>query len=185
MLLFLAALSTPASDDVSALAAEKAVLYDEICLRAFPDDRAVEAAAKAHGATPMSAEDVKVTLRDDPGRAWTLPDESGTIWLELPPYHACSVRWNSTAVPDYGAYRKIADEYERRTGGFATVDPPYEADVDGIHVHATGEQRNLANGGTESLFIFEQNLTDPTRRAAGETGYVLRFVHQLAQPRAD
>jgi hypothetical protein len=182
MMLLIAALSSSAPEDVNAIAAAKAELYDEICLRAFPDDQAVESAAKAHGATAMSPEDVKITLRDDPGRAWTLADDSATIWLELPPYHACSIRWNSTAKPDYGAYRKLADRYERRIGGFTAVDPPYDADIDGIHIHATGEQRRLANGGMESLFIFEQNLTDPARRAAGETGYVLRFVHQLAPP---
>jgi hypothetical protein len=32
------------------------------------------------------------------------------------------------------------------------------------------------------LFFFEQRITDPKRRAAGETGFTLRFVHQYAPP---
>jgi hypothetical protein len=59
---------------------------------------------------------------------------------------------------------------------------PYDTDYGDIHVHAVGEQRVLSDGGRESLFIFDQHITDPKRRAAGETGFVLRFVHQFAPP---
>ncbi len=181
MLIVLATLSIASSPEADQLLARNAALYDEICLRAFPDDQAMEKAAKAHGAVPMAAEDVKVTLGDDPGRAWSLPDGNTTVWLELPPFHACSIRWNSTAMGDFSPYREIADRYETRTGGFSALDP-YDDDVGDIHVHAIGEQKRLADNRRESLFIFDQQITNAARRAAGETGYVIRFVHQYANP---
>jgi len=157
-------------------------LYQDVCLKAFPNDKAVEAIMLAQKARPLTADEVKVTMREDPARAWELQDGSATVWIEFPPFHACSVRWNAPEVGDLSQYRTIADEYERKTGGFTTAVTPYDADLDGIHIHAVGEQRALGEGGTESLFIFDQHLTDPKRRPAGETGVVLRFVHQFAPP---
>ena len=40
--------------------------------------------------------------------------------------------------------------------------------------------RTFPDDTSESLFFFDQHITDPKRRAAGETGVVLRFVHQFA-----
>lgn len=75
-------------------------IYDMVCLRSFPDDQAVEALMKANKARELSQEDVKVTMRDDPARAWDLNDGGATLWIEYPPYHACSVRWNASEVGD-------------------------------------------------------------------------------------
>ncbi|MFL6794546.1 MAG: NMCC_0638 family (lipo)protein [Sphingomicrobium sp.] len=160
------------------------VLYEQVCLKAFPDDKAVEALMTAQNARPLSAEDVKVTMRDDPARAWELKDATATVWIEFPPYHACSVRWNTPDIGDLGQYRSIADRYERATGDFSAIDP-YDTDYGDIHVHAVGEQTKLPDGRTESLFIYDQHITDAKRRAAGETGYSLRFVHQYAAPDAN
>ena len=85
--------------------------------------------------------------------------------------------------PDVSEYRAIADKYQAAKGGFEPI-APYDADYDDIHVHAVGEQRTLADGGTESLFIFDQYITDPKRRTAGETGIMFRFVHQFTSPGA-
>ena len=162
-------------------ASKMAALYDEVCLKSFPNDAAVDAAMDARGARKLPQDEVKVTFGDDPGRAWEIKDGSATVWLELPPYHACSVRWNSPDIPDFGAYRAIADRYEAQLGGYSAVGP-WDSDVGDIHIHAVGEQRKRPDGGYESLFIFEQHITDPKRRAAGETGHSLRFVHQFAPP---
>src|SRR6476619_2513145 len=94
-------------------------LYDEVCLKAFPDDKAVEALMMAKNARPLTQAEVKVTLRDDPGRAWELQDGSGTVWIEFPPYHACSVRWNAPEIGNLHEYRSIADQYEQKTGGYS------------------------------------------------------------------
>jgi hypothetical protein len=89
------------------------------------------------------------------------------------------VRWSTPEIGDLGEYRSIADRYERATGSFSSLDP-YNAEYGDIHVHAVGEQKKLPDGTTESLFVYDQHITDPARRAAGETGYSLRFVHQYA-----
>ena len=81
-LLFLAA-STTASPD--ATNAQMAQLYEEVCLKAFPDDRAVAALMAARGAKELSAEEVRVTMVDDPARAWRLAESDTTVWLEFPP----------------------------------------------------------------------------------------------------
>jgi hypothetical protein len=160
-----------------------AQLYDKVCLGAFPDDKAVEALMAAQNARQLSPDEVKVTMRDDPARAWELQDGTATVWIEFPPYHACSVRWNAPDIGDLSAYRDLADRYERRVGGFSAVDP-YDTDYGAIHIHAVGEQRVLPDEGTESLFFFDQHITDAKLRAEGETGYVLRFVHQFHHSRS-
>ncbi len=156
------------------------LLYDEVCLRAFPDDRVVEALMTARNATPLTADEVKVTLVDDPGRGWEIKDGSVSafVFLEFPPYHACSIRWPMPEYPDVSEYRAIADKYQASNPGFTPVEP-YDADYGDIHVHAVGEQRSLPDEGTESLFIFDQHISDPKRRSAGETGIMFRFVHQF------
>lgn len=75
-----------------------ATLFVDLCVKAFPDGAALEAQIAAKGAAPMSAELLKGILHDDPGRGWVLKQE-GRIFLiteEVPPFHACSVRLNTT-----------------------------------------------------------------------------------------
>jgi hypothetical protein len=153
-------------------------LFERVCLRTFPDDKAVEAVMNAIGAPELGQDEVKVTMRDDPARAWNLPD-GATLWIEFPPYHACSVRWSAARIGDLKAYRTVADKYEGAVGGFSPIDP-YNDDQGDIHIHAVGEQRTLLNNSSEALFVFDQKVRDRKRREAGETGVNLRFVHQFA-----
>jgi hypothetical protein len=183
MLILVALMAGAASPDADQRLSRMTALYEQVCLKAFPDDKAVEAIMTAQKARPLTAEEVKVTMRDDPARGWELEGGSASVWVEFPPYHACSVRWNSPDMVDFSEYRAIADRYERAAGSFSAMEP-YDADQGEIHVHAVGEQRSLEDGGMESLFIFDQHISDEKRRAAGETGYVLRFVHQIASPDA-
>ena len=135
----------------------------------------------AHGAKALTPDEVKVTLVDDPGRGWVMDDggHSIQIMLELPPFHACSVRRWITELPDaMPAYRAVADRFEADHRGFSRM-APFEREADALHIHAVGEQRGLPGGGAESLFVFDQHVTDPARRAKGETTVNLRFVHQL------
>ncbi|RIA45606.1 hypothetical protein DFR49_0127 [Hephaestia caeni] len=161
-------------------------LYDQVCLQTFPDDQAVVALMEAQDATPLTSEQVKITLRDDPGRGWMIEDGDVTalLFIEDPPYHACSLRWPMPAeIGDLKDYHDIADRYEGKVGDFTAIEP-YNDDRDDIHIHAVGEQRTLPDGSFESLFVFDQHVTNPERRAAGETGTMLRFVHQYAAPGA-
>ena len=180
-MLMLIAAAAAAGATPDPVLARMVALYDEVCLQAFPIDAAVDALMAKKRARPLTAEEVKVTLVDDPGRGWAIEDGARTItvFLELPPYHACSVRRGTDAgFTDFGAYRAIADSFEASHRGFAAM-KPMEGDVGDIHVHAIGEQRVLPGGGAESLFVFDQHLTDPAKRAAGQTGVEVRFVHQL------
>lgn len=81
-------------------------------------------------------------------------------------------------VPDLSAYRSVSGRFEASHEGFAPI-PPYEADRGDLHVHAVGEQRALPGGSAEALFVFDQHVIDPAKRAAGQTAVNVRFVHQL------
>ncbi|WP_174284612.1 hypothetical protein [Sphingomonas bacterium] len=174
----LAAQMAPAPDPVEQ---RMVALYDEVCLQAFPIDAAVDKAMAARGATPLTPAQVKVTLVDDPGRGWSVKDgdEEMLVFLELPPFHACSVRRFMVAgFADLSAYHAVADPFEKAHSDFTAINP-YDADRGEIHVHAIGERRDLPGGGEESLFVFDQHITDPAKRAAGSTRVNMRFVHQI------
>lgn len=177
MLIMLALIAHISPSEADQRLSRMTALYEQICLKAFPDDRAIEALMAARNARELSAEDVKVTMRGDPARGWDLHD-GATLWIEFPPFHACSIRWNTTQIGDLHAYRAVAEAYENGLGGFKPM-RPFDADRDDIHIHAVGEQR-MQNGTAVSLFVFDQHIVDPKRRAAGETGVELRFVHQFA-----
>ncbi len=175
--------NVPAPDariDLGAARLARAVdLYETACLRTFPDDQALDALMTARGARPLSDADVKVTLRDDPGRAWQVGEgaERLLVFLELPPYHACSVRFTMPdAQYDLGGYRDV----ERRYIGNArfTDVAPLEGDHGDLRLRLIGKRRSVA-GGTETLMIVDQHITDIARRKAGETGVSLRFVRQI------
>ncbi|MBC3943159.1 NMCC_0638 family (lipo)protein [Sphingomonas albertensis] len=176
----LLALLTAATDS-DARVMRMTEFYRDICLTRFPDHKSVAAMMAARGARELSQADVKVTMGKDPARAWDLNDGGATVWIEYPPFHACSVRWSASDVGNMDAYRAVADKYEDAIGEFSPIDP-MEADQNDIHIRAVGEARTLPDKTQESLFFFEQSISDPKRRAAGETGFTLRFVHQYAPP---
>ena len=183
MVMLLALLADTGTHPVDRRLLRMTALYEQVCLNAFPDDKAVEALMSAQHARSLTPDEVKITMRDDPAEGWALSEDGNpTVWIEFPPFHACSVRWNTPDLGDFSQYRTAAAKYEARIGGFRPADP-FNADDGAIHIHAVGEQRGLTKGGTETLFIIDQHITDPERRAAGQTGYVLRFVHQFAPPR--
>ncbi|MBB4152865.1 hypothetical protein GGQ80_000753 [Sphingomonas jinjuensis] len=162
-----------------------AALYDEVCLRTFPYDAAVDELMKRKAAIPLTPAEVKTTLRDDPGRGWRLPGPDGrsiSIFIELPPYHACSVRAGiGTAPLDLAAYRRAVAAFEETRPGFA-AQKPADMTVESIRIRAIQEVRPLP-GGHESLLVITQQLTDPVRIAKGEGGTELRFVHQIVTTR--
>ncbi len=179
--MLLALVSATGASEADQSFSNMATLYEQVCLKAFPDDKAVESLMKAQEARELSPGQIKVTMGNDPARAWELKGGGATVWIEFPPFHACSVRWNTSQVGDLGTYRKAAATYERSRGGFKPM-APIEADQGAIHIHAVGDQRMLEDHGAESLMVIDQQISDPKRREAGETGVVLRFVHQFAPP---
>lgn len=181
MLIYLALLVSPVASEAEERLARMTLLYQDICLKTFPDDKSVEALMTAQGARELTQAEVKVTMRDDPARGWELKDKVATVWIEFPPFHACSVRWNASEIGDLALYKTIAAKYEIAAGGFQPMSP-YNDDQDDIHIHAVGEQKILPDKSTESLFIFDQHISNAKRREAGETGVSLRFVHQFTNP---
>jgi len=94
--------------DPAAQRDEMIALYDEICLRAFPDDKAAGDAVARHGATPLTDAQVRVLLHEDPGIGWAVDGRTGrfNVTIEAPPFHACAVRTMTAAgFPDFGPYR--------------------------------------------------------------------------------
>lgn len=180
MFILLAAIASTGAVDSDHRLSTMVALYDQVCLKTFPDDGAVEALMVAQGARELSRSEVETTMRDDPARGWELKDGTATVWIEFPPYHACSVRWNAPSIGDLGSYRAVADAYERALGGFEPMQP-LDSNQGDIHVHLVGKQRRISAHATEALLVVDQSISDPERRAAGETGVVLRFVHQFWQ----
>ncbi len=179
----LAAGAQPAADPV---VTRMVALYDEVCLKAFPDDAAVDALMQAKGAKALTPDEVRVTFNDDPGRGWLLADGDRNIqiMLELPPYHACSVRRSTDGgFGDLAAYRAVAEAFKAAHPGFAPV-AEQQADIGAYHAHMAGELRELPDGGAETLYMFDQVYRDPARQAATGNRVDIRFVHQIVSPDA-
>jgi hypothetical protein len=179
MFAILALVAATSSADNDQLTSRMAILYDQICLKAFPDDKVVVAIMEERKAHELTAEQVKVTMGKDPARGWELTEENATVWLEFPPFHACSIRWMAPQLGSFESYKVIISKYKKTHSGFRPT-AAFDEDLGDIHVHSIGEDRTLPDGSAESLFIFDQHINNPARRAAGETRVSLRFVHQLA-----
>ncbi|MCJ2184020.1 hypothetical protein MTR62_15145 [Novosphingobium sp. 1949] len=182
-------MGTPAApDEFAGIVA----VYEDVCLKTFPDDAALITRMEQLGWRPLSPDAVKVTMGDDPARGWQSPTSATSVWLEFPPYHACSVRWNAPQRPDPAPYeaakQRYVAAYRARQPQPSAQDGHWERDLTDANMHvdvryttlqARPEARDPADLKIENLMFVAQSLNDPERRAAGETGYVLRFVHQL------
>ncbi len=160
-----------------------AALYDEVCLKTFPADSDVDALMAKKAAAPLPAEDVKVSLGNDPGRGWTVKDGNHAfmVLLELPPFHACSVRASPGSLggkPDLTAYHSVVEAFKAMHKGFVTQ-PSVNADRGGIHMHAELDARTLPDGSGELLIAIDQQIIDSSRLPSGQTATPLRFVHQI------
>lgn len=174
--------ATPA--DASAQLAEMLALYDEICLHGFPDDAAVARNLRARGAAPLAEPQVRIYLRDDPGRGWRLEGRSARFdfTIEDPPFHACTVRTMTAAgFPNLQPYQDLAARFEAGRG-FRPVQR-IDGEMDNVLMSIGGEQTILPNGSGEALLIAIGTPTDKYR-SRGETAVEVRFVHQFS-PRQD
>jgi hypothetical protein len=162
-------------------------LYDEVCLKSFPNEDAVAAAMTAKGAVALKPDEVRIYLKDDPGRGWSLADgpDKFVVTVEAPPYHACAVRRRTpSGFSDLATYYAVAGPYEKAAGGYRKI-KPMDMKIGDIASHATGEQKVASDGGAESLFVFFNTPDDPKDRARGFTAVEVRFVHQLMSPGAE
>ena len=170
----------PAPDPAAQLA-EMLNLYEEVCLKAFPDDDAVAQAMAARGAAALDEAGVRRFLHDDPGRGWRLAGKTATFSLtvEAPPYHACGVRTNTVA--GFPTMKPYDDLVQRYAGGRKLEKiPPLSGDMDGAHTVGAGHggrKGRLA----ENLLVFTAQPLPANRAVAGDAIEV-RFVHQLVDP---
>ena len=158
---------------------ELIALYDEICLRAFPDEAAAAAAAARHNGTPLSAGEVRRFLHDDPGIGWAVRGRTGRFHVTIersPPYHSCAVRvMTAGGFADLGPYQAVADAYERGRG-FQRI-PAVDTDVGDLHIAGGGERRLGPGDSSESLLVVMTSAS-PAGRARGQTAIEVRFAHQ-------
>jgi hypothetical protein len=99
----------------------------DLCLNVFPDDDAVAAKAKAAGHAPLSDEQVRQFLHNDPGRGWVVrrDDMVLAVTIELPPFHSCAVRTMVEIEPDIAMVTALA------AGGWGLKQVPVETLVPG------------------------------------------------------
>jgi len=160
--------------------AEMIEIYDNVCLRAFPNDAAVARAIQMRGGTAMNAEEVRRRLHDDPGRGWNLGGRTARfeITIEAPPFHTCAVRTLTAAgFPDLAPYRTLAARFEANRG-FRSIEA-MTRDVGDLRVSGAGERRE--GGSPESLLVVLTTPNDKTRDAA-HSAVEVRFAHQIYAP---
>lgn len=165
--------------DPAAQLAEMIALYDDVCLRAFPDDDAAARAVARYRAVPLSQADIRRFLHDDPGIGWQISGRTGRFDLTIersPPYHGCVVRTMTAAgFADMAPYRALAARFESGRG-FERI-TPIDRVVRNLRIAGGGERRTDPDGSSESLLIA---ITTPAGdyRARGMTAVEVRFAHQ-------
>lgn len=176
-----------------AVSQELTRVWAGFCLERFPVDTAVNAFAASQGATPMSPQDVKRYLHDDPGRGWYLHTELGlyAITLEQPPFLACAVRrMTPNGVPGVSPFIAVMKAYsENQHGKLVTVPAVHTKTPDGggdINAYTTG-MIDATGKLRESFLVVLTNYhghpPDPWKHdAEGGVGVEVRFVRELAKP---
>jgi hypothetical protein len=88
-----AAQAAPVDEDLVE-ARDMALLYQRVCLRAFPDEQAVQAALKDSRATPLGLDAVSALLHSTAGAGWVVTTAVGAyrVTIEKPPFNTCAVR---------------------------------------------------------------------------------------------
>lgn len=159
---------------------ELIALYDEICLRAYPDEDAAIRATTRYDVTSLSPEELRQFLHDDPGIGWELRGRTGRFVVAIersPPYRSCSVRtMTANGFADLGPYQALAARYEqgRRFEPISRIDRT----VRGLHVIGTGEILVDPDGSSDMLLVAIASASDESR-ARGNTAIEVRFEHQF------
>lgn len=159
-------------------------IYDMLCLRVFPDEAKIEAAMTKIGATPLTPDEMKIYLRDDPGRGWRIVRDGHVIYtvtIEAAPIRACAIRsMTSNGLLDEPRYAATVAAAETNAGGGFVKFPPFDHAVGDIRTQATGAQRQNADGSAEAFYLIRSTPVKMTPTTAIE----VRMVHQLMPPRS-
>jgi hypothetical protein len=170
----------PAPDPAAQLT-EMLTLYDEICLKTFPDDAATVHALETREAVALSDAQVRVFLHEDPGRGWRIVGKTAKfiLTIEAPPFHACGLRTNTIAgFPSMQPYQDLIARYE--SGRSLQKLAPVSREVVGTQTVGAGET-GMKGALAEGLLVFTAQPLPANRAVAGDAIEV-RFVHQLVDP---
>ncbi len=162
--------------------AEMLTIYDEACLQGFPDDGAVQRTMTARNARPLSSDEIRTYLHNDPGAGWRINGATAQfiVTIEEPPFHACGVRtMTATGFDDLKPYRDLISRFESDRA-FVAVQPMDTVLSNHVHTRLTGEQIQSADGGFETLMVVTGTPAEGYR-ANGQTGTEIRFVRQFQQ----
>lgn len=156
-------------------------MFDMICNHVFPDDARIAAGmSKIPGARALTPDELRIYLKDDPGRGWTMPAGTSRIvvTIEAPPVHACAVRiGNTDGIIDEGRWQQLLTAAQARSGGDFTVMPPQTFAVGDLRTEASGVQKQAADGSAEAYYLLRTSPKNPA--AARGYGVELRMVRQL------
>jgi len=168
---------------------EIADLFSAFCLEKFPDNAALDALAKSDLSTPMSSDEVKRYLHNDPGRGWYLRTKLGlyAITIEAPPYVTCAVRrMTPSGLATAKPYIDAVGAYAQKHNGKLSNAPPQKAkSPDGADISAYPYVMQDSNGKSSDMFIlFLTNYHDQVSGewradSEGGVGVEVRLVHQL------
>ncbi|MBA2588769.1 MAG: hypothetical protein H0U98_09115 [Alphaproteobacteria bacterium] len=97
--------------DNAKIAGEFTLLHEEFCLKAFPDDAAIEALALRRAGTVMTPEQLGARLHGEVGKGWLLKGERAefAVMLETSQYHACSISVTTDGLLTPGPLYTILD----------------------------------------------------------------------------
>ncbi|MEH3103972.1 MAG: hypothetical protein PGN12_08695 [Sphingomonas phyllosphaerae] len=157
-------------------------LFDMICGRVFPDDaRIATALARMPGVRALTPEELRIYLKDDPGRGWVMSAGSSRIvvTIESPPIHSCAVRIDNTdGVIDDGKWQQLLTAAQARSGGGFLTLPPQTFVVGDIRSQASGVQKQGVGGAAEAIYLIRSTPKKPG------FGTEIRMVRQLVAPQA-
>lgn len=156
-------------------------LFDVVCNRTFPDDdRLAAAMAAIPGVKPLTPEQVKLFLKDDPGRGWALSDGATEliVTIEAPPVHACAVRMPHARYDlDEAMWHRLVDQAKARAGGHFTALPPQSFEGGGRRTIVVADQGRREDGSVEAFYFWRTSSADAAE--AAREGTELRLVRQL------
>jgi hypothetical protein len=143
--------------EVDASGTELADLFGDLCLTRFPDDKALEEAVGKRQLQPMTQDQVKLVLHEDPGHGWLLKTATGTyvITIENPPYHACAVRRRYAAAPKFETFFQLNLKTwaaANKVGPLRDL-PVHRQPVEGGTLTATIHDVLFPNGGVDQTFM--------------------------------
>src|SRR5262249_14206644 len=146
--------------------AEMVTLFDEVCLKAFPNDAAVAQHLQARHAQQLTPTEVTIYLHEDPGAGWRLAGATApfVITLEQPPFHTCAIRTLTAqgGFPSLQPYIDLATRYE--AGRSASRQAPVTMNIGNVRTQAMQEDFRAADGGHETLMVFSTEPLKPGAR---------------------